>query len=81
MAKHEEYGASEPRELDLREDAEGISIDLEPAASLVDAQARGGPTAIRGFDFQRRYALILLLQSLPDPACVRRAVRAGSWCP
>jgi len=39
----------------------------EPPASLLDAEARGGPTAIRGFDFQRRYALILLLRSLPDP--------------
>lgn len=39
----------------------------EPGASLLDAEARGGPTAIKGFDFQRRYALILLLESLPDP--------------
>jgi len=40
----------------------------EPArASLLDAESRGGPTAIKGLDFQRRYALILLLESLTDP--------------
>jgi hypothetical protein len=36
-------------------------------ASLLDDASRGGPTAIKGFDFQRHYALILLLELLPDP--------------
>jgi tetratricopeptide (TPR) repeat protein len=52
-----------------------MSKDSEPQqdqtgglpASLLDAESRGGPTAIKGFDFQQRYALILLLESLPDP--------------
>ena len=39
----------------------------EPKASLQDPDARGGLAAIKGFDCQRRYALILLLESLPDP--------------
>ena len=39
----------------------------EPPASLLDPESRGGPAAVKGFDFQRRYALILLLESLPDP--------------
>jgi len=38
-----------------------------PKASLLDAEARGGPTAVRGFDFQRAYALILLIESVTDP--------------
>jgi hypothetical protein len=36
-------------------------------ASLSDPQAMGGIIALGGFDFQRDYALILLLQSLKDP--------------
>jgi len=39
----------------------------EVRASLLDAEARGGPTAVRGFDFQRAYALILLVESVTDP--------------
>lgn len=38
----------------------------ESRASLGDPQAAGGPIALRGFDFQRAYALTLLVDSLPD---------------
>lgn len=39
----------------------------EPKASLLDPEATGGKTALDGFDFQRRYALIWLIESLADP--------------
>jgi len=40
-----------------------------PASSgTAEQKASGGLTAIKGFDFQQRYALILLLRSLTDPA-------------
>ncbi len=35
---------------------------------LLSQEASGGPTADAGFEFQRAYLLILLLDSLPDPA-------------
>jgi tetratricopeptide (TPR) repeat protein len=35
--------------------------------SLLDPAAIGGKTALDGFDFQRRYALIWLIESLADP--------------
>jgi hypothetical protein len=37
-------------------------------ASLLDPEARGGQIAQDGFDFQRAYVRILLLESLQDPA-------------
>ncbi len=40
----------------------------ESEASLGSQKAAGGPTALKGFDFQRAYALTLLVESLPDPA-------------
>ncbi len=40
----------------------------ETAASLGSSKAAGGPTALKGFDFQRAYALTLLVDSLSDPA-------------
>jgi len=36
-------------------------------ASLGDPGATGGLTALKGFDFQRAYALILLVESIRDP--------------
>jgi hypothetical protein len=36
-------------------------------ASLVDKESGGGGIALRGFDFQRSYALILLIESIKDP--------------
>jgi tetratricopeptide (TPR) repeat protein len=36
-------------------------------ASLGDPEATGGLTALKGFDFQRAYALVLLVESLQDP--------------
>ena len=56
------------RDHGAEQDAAKPKRAAEPAkASLLDDAARGGPTAIKGFDFQRRYALILLLELLPDP--------------
>jgi hypothetical protein len=39
----------------------------EPKVSLLDPAATGGIIALEGFDFQRRYALIWLIESLADP--------------
>jgi hypothetical protein len=49
------------------EPAQKPDLTDERGASLLDAEARGGPIAIRGFDFQRAYALILLIGSITDP--------------
>ena len=35
--------------------------------SLLGPESIGGKTALDGFDFQRHYALILLIRSLQDP--------------
>jgi hypothetical protein len=42
--------------------------NTEPKVSLGDRQSAGGPIALKGFDFQRAYALTLLVESLPDTA-------------
>jgi hypothetical protein len=47
--------------------AQKPDLSDERGASLLDAEARGGPTAVRGFDFQRAYAFILLIESMADP--------------
>ena len=39
----------------------------EDQPSLLDSESTGGKTALAGFDFQRHYALILLVKSLHDP--------------
>ena len=40
---------------------------VEKPSSLTDKMAMGGIIALGGFDFQRNYALILLIKSLEDP--------------
>lgn len=42
-------------------------FDHEPRASLFSVTARGGRTSLEGFDAQRRYALIWLIESMTDP--------------
>ena len=46
-----------------KEDQRGKEI----GASLLDPESTGRKTALDGFDFQRRYALILLIESLRNP--------------
>ncbi|HUF38050.1 MAG TPA: tetratricopeptide repeat protein, partial [Anaerolineales bacterium] len=51
----------------MTEGQEPIKKSEDPGRSLLDKQSMGGIVALKGFGFQSRYALVRLVELLPDP--------------
>ena len=49
-------------------------------ATLQDKKASGGKIALEGFDFQRNYALIKLVESIPNSRILSYLDRRGRGC-